>query len=47
MMKFRPWFGDPRDPACPYSDTFTPEDEQEAYDDYVDRCIDDRMEREG
>jgi len=35
------------DPACPYDDNHTPEDEQDEYDAYVDSCIDERLEREG
>lgn len=39
-MRFNPWIGDPRDPACPYDEDFTPEDEEDAYDRYIDEKID-------
>lgn len=36
---------DPRDPACPYDEDFTPEDEEELWEREVDREIDRSMER--
>ena len=44
MHQFHPWHGDPRDPECPYTEDFTPEDEEAAYDRYIDDLIDQRME---
>lgn len=46
MYSYSPWVGDYGDPACPYDDDFTPEDEEAAYEAYVDRCIDERLERD-
>ena len=46
MYSYAPWVGDYRDPACPYDEDWTQEDEEAAYDDYVDRCVDERLERD-
>ncbi len=44
MIDYSPFIGDPRDPACPYDEDFTLEDEEALYDEYVDSCIDARLE---
>ena len=36
---------DPRDPAYPYDEDFTPEDEDALWEEAVDREIDERLER--
>ena len=41
-----PRFYDYRDPACPYSNTFTPEDDDERYWLEADRLTDAMLERE-
>lgn len=43
-MHYDPWIGDPRDPACPYDDDYTPEDEEAAYESYIDSRIDEMIE---
>lgn len=35
---------DPRDPSCPYDDSFTPEDEEALWEEEIDRRIDQRLE---
>lgn len=45
MISYSPFIGDFHDPACPYGEDFTLEDEEALYDEYVDRCIDERLER--
>ena len=37
---------DYRDPACPYDDDFTPEDEEALWEYEIDKEIDERLERE-
>ena len=44
MHQLYHWHGDRMDPECPYTDDWTPEDEEWAYDKYVDDRIDEMME---
>lgn len=47
MKRYNPWLCHPDDPACPYDEDYTEEDEEAQYEEYVDAWIDARLEREG